>query len=334
MGESILAKFKRFYKDIDDNIKEDNMAWVKTKVTFDFLIERIFHNIELIDYIQYRFYYKKKAERRKFATHGELIKVIRTCNDPKLRPIFDQKPLFNTDFESFLGRDWLNADTASLDDIKDFLQKHDRVFGKVPDGMFGKGIQIFNSTTEIKEDVLQKIKSDKLLLEESLTQYNELKEFNESSVNSMRVVTLNTLNDGVKVMAGVLRLGRKGRFADNFHYNGIASLIDVETGIVYTTGIDRNWNRYVVHPDSHKTIVGFKIPKWEEIKETVKAAALRHPEVRYIGWDVSINEVGKIVLIEGNPGADFDVTQIPDQVGVWTKFKPYIDEIEKFKNKR
>ena len=43
----------------------------------------------------------------------------------------------------------------------------------------------------------------------------------------------------MKIMTADLRLGRKGKVADNFHHNGIASLIDVDTGIIYTMGIDK-----------------------------------------------------------------------------------------------
>lgn len=95
--------------------------------------------------------------------------------------------------------------------------------------------------------------------------------------------------------------------------------------------MDRKWNRYTVHPDSRKTIAGFQIPKWTNIVDTVKNAARVHPEVRYVGWDVTIKSSGEIVLIEGNPGADPDVTQIEDQIGKWPLYEPLLREIEKCK---
>ena len=116
-------------------------------------------------------------------------------------------------------------------------------------------------------------------------------------MNTIRVVTLICADDSVRIMAAVLRLSRKGKFADNFHHDGIASLIDVETGIVNTTGVDRKWNRYTIHPDSRKPIVGFQIPRWFEVVDMVKKAARVHPEVRYVGWDVTIKSSGEIVLI-------------------------------------
>lgn len=332
MAEGIFDKFRRLNKEIDRNIKKNPSFFLRTKIAIDFLLERFKYNIELIDYIQYGFYYRTKPGRRRFATHGELVRIIKACNNPESRKIFDNKPEFNKYFKDFLGRSWLNAKDADENEIEKFLKENKKVFGKVPDGMFGKGIEVFDQTTKIDSSLISRIKSNALLLEESLTQLEDMRAFNESSINSFRVVTLSTLNDGVKVMAAVFRMGRKGRYADNFHHDGIAALIDVETGIVYTPGLDRNQNRYVVHPDSKVQIVGFRVPKWQEIKDTVLKAARVIPDVRYVGWDVAIKEDGTIVLIEGNPGGDFDITQTPDQVGLWPKYEKYIVELEQ--NKR
>lgn len=328
MAEGIFDKFRRLNEEIDKKIKKNPSLFLRIKIAIDFLFERFKYDIELADYIQYGFYYRKKAGRRKFATHGELVRIIKACNDPKSRKIFDNKPEFNKHFKDFLGRSWLNAKEAGEDEIEKFLRENKKVFGKVPDGMFGRGIEIFDQTTKIDKSLVSRIKEKGLLLEENLTQLEEMRAFNESSINSCRLVTLSTLNDGIKVMAAVFRMGRKGKHADNFHHDGIASLVDVETGIVYTTGVDKDLNRYVVHPDSKVPIVGFKVPKWQEIKETVLTAAHLIPDVRYVGWDVAIKEDGRIVLIEGNPGGDFDITQVPDQVGLWPKYEKYIVELE------
>ena len=196
--------------------------------------------------------------------------------------------------------------------------------------MFGNGISVVNvSEIDNLDNFYYACKKDKLLLEEVLLQDDELAKFNNTSVNTLRVVTLVSADDSVRIMAGVLRLSRKGRFVDNFHHDGIAALIDIDTGIVNTVGVDRKWNRYTVHPDSKKAIVGFKIPKWTEVLETVISAARIHPNVRYVGWDVVITKAGKVVIIEGNPGADPDVTQVEDQIGKWPLYEELLNDIDK-----
>ena len=68
--------------------------------------------------------------------------------------------------------------------------------------------------------------------------------------------------------------------------------------MVCSTGIDKNGNRYVVHPDVGVPIIGFVVPMWDEICNTVLAAAKIVPEVRFIGWDVAVTKDAKVVLIE------------------------------------
>lgn len=329
MSNSNKSRFERLNKFIEKEIDPNPSLFLKLKVFLDVLWERIRYNNELIDYDQYRFYYKKRAERNKFVTHGKLLEIIKVCNNPNSRKIFDDKRLFNNAFKSFLGRDYLEAKESSYDEIMAFFNKHDRVFSKNPTGMFGKGVSVV-ANDEINTEVINQMISDGYLLEEVVTQHAELAKFNPTSVNSLRVVTLVKADDSIEIKCIVLRFGRKGNVADNFHFDGIAALVDVETGIVKTQGVDRYWNRYTIHPDSKESIVGFQIPEFNRIKETCLLAAKVHPEVRYVGWDVTVGSDNQIIIIEGNPGADPDITQIPDQVGKWYQ---YDQELERIKAK-
>lgn len=329
MSETMLQKCRRLFHDVEVNIDPNASLLKKIWILVDFLWEKLRYDIELIDYIQYRFYFKKRQERNQFITHGKLIQIIKACNDPESKKYFDRKPDFNAHFCDYLGRDWLDGRNADILEIKAFIVSHPIIFTKYPEGMFGKGIESIR-TEDIKDldAFCKRVKEECLLLEEGLTQHPQFAAFNASSVNSLRVVTLLCADDVVRVMAGVLRLGRNGKIADNFHHEGIAALVDIPTGIVYTVGVDKKGNCYVVHPDSGKQIVGYVIPDWERVKRTVMKAAMIHPEVRYVGWDVTIKADGSIVLIEGNPGADPDITQVEDQIGKWPLYKDFIEEIE------
>lgn len=76
-----------------------------------------------------------------------------------------------------------------------------------------------------------------------------------------------------------------------------------------------------MHPDSGEQIIGFKVPSWDKIVDLVISAAKVIPEVRYVGWDVAVDDDGNVQLIEGNYGADPDVTQMPCRIGAWPAFK-------------
>lgn len=87
--------------------------------------------------------------------------------------------------------------------------------------MFGKGAAVFD-TRNMNEDELLKIyrnlSSSECIIEEVIKQNDELGEFNNTSVNTLRVVTLICSDNKTKIMAAVLRMGRDGKTVDNFHH--------------------------------------------------------------------------------------------------------------------
>lgn len=324
-----MSNIKLINDGIERAISPDLTLWQKISINFDYLLETKLHGIQLIDYLQYGFYWKSKPERRKFVCLGEARRILRESNDETLFHIFDRKAEFNNKFSAYLGREWIDVTACSFEEFRDFIQRHHRVFVKPEEGSYGigAGILVDDGTLQY-EELYRDYQKSRVLMEEVVNQCHEMAEFNDTSVNTLRVVTFLRTDGSVKITAAALRLGRKGYAVDNFHFHGIAALIDVETGIVKTTGIDRDFARYVVHPDSGKPIVGFKIPSWEKIVETVTEAAHVVPEIRYTGWDIAIGADGHVIVIEGNKSADHDVTQITDQVGKWPIYQELLAELK------
>lgn len=295
----------------------------------DYFIEHFVHGVTLIEYNQYRFYWKSKPERRRFVCFPEFERIIEVSNNKDFYKYFDNKPLFNKTFDEFMGRKWLDMTAALAEDFQKLMEEKGRLFVKPIDGMCGRGAYILRKD-EAKNlmETLQKLKSEEAIVEEVVCQHQEMAEFNDTSINTLRVVTMLKPNNKVQIMAALVRLGRKGQVVDNFHNYGIAALIDIETGIIKTTGVDRDFKRYVVHPDSKKPIPGFRIPSWEKIVDVVTQVAGVIPEVRYVGWDLAIGRDGEIIMIEGNKSADHDVTQVTDQEGKWPLYESIVKELE------
>lgn len=326
--ESLADKIKRFNIAVDKNIGKNVSGAKRLKMFLDFTCEYKFHGAYLQDYFQYEFYKKKAVDRRNYVVFGKLLEMMRICNNPEHRYIFDQKPEFDKAFSDFLQRDWINMDNAEFEEFARFVQGKESFFAKDPAGMFGLGVKkISLGEVEDLQALYSDLKEHHMLCEQTLTQCREMAAFNDSSINTLRVVSLVKADGDVKIMGGLLRVGRKGRIADNFHHRGIAAYIDPETGIVSTTGVDKDNVRHIVHPDSGAQIVGFRVPIWDEVVETVKKAALVFPDMHYIGWDVVITDQYKVELVEGNPGADPDAEQITTKEGRWPYYKKYLDEI-------
>lgn len=295
----------------------------------DYFIEHFIHGVTLIEYNQYRFYWKSHPERRKFVCLPEFEKIIKISNNKDYYKYFDNKPLFNRTFNQFIGRKWIDMTVAVEQDFQNLMETNSALFVKPINGMCGRGAYIlWKDGIKDLTQTFQRLKKEEAIVEEVVCQHQEMDAFNDTSVNTLRVVTMLKPDNQVQIMAALVRLGRKGEVVDNFHNYGIAALIDIETGIIKTTGVDRDFKRYVLHPDSKKPIPGFQIPSWEKIVDAVTQAASIIPEVRYVGWDLAIGKNGEVIMIEGNKSADHDVTQVTDQEGKWPLYESIVKELE------
>lgn len=104
---------------------------------------------------------------------------------------------------------------------------------------------------------------------------------------------------------------------DNGGSGGILANVDVDTGIVYTSGRNEKGERFLIHPDSKEQIVGFQIPRWKEAVAMVKEISAKTTN-RYIGWDLALTEAGW-VLVEGNSCGQL-LTQLVDRNGILQEF--------------
>ena len=136
------------------------------------------------------------------------------------------------------------------------------------------------------------------LLEERVVQNNVMGVLNPSSVNTVRCITLNTM-DGIVVSYCFLKVGRKGSFVDNGGSGGILVGIDKKCGKLNTDGYDELNVRYVTHPDSGVNLKGYQLPDWEQLIHMCVEMSGQMPTVKYIGWDLAYTDTGWIV-IEGN----------------------------------
>lgn len=323
----MISRISRFYAKAEARIGSLSL-WQKLFLLVDYGYATFRFHIHTADYFKLKLYEKNNWGKSLFVADYKKMKFVRTVNDSKMAKYFREKDLFIEKFKNYTNRDALNLKYCTEEEFRAFVTKHNDFFVKPIDGFFGLGAYIEHYSP--RDDItalFKKLSGKGLLAEEIIQQADFMAKFNESSVNTLRVVTFIPKDGQPIVMPGALiRTGRTGKAADNFHHGGIGAQIDVETGIVCTKAIDKDGNRYVVHPDSGTVMVGFRVPCWKEVCDVVKAAALVVPEVRYVGWDVAITKDSKIVLIEGNHCADPDLAQMSDGIGVWPMFKKYLDE--------
>ena len=96
----------------------------------------------------------------------------------------------------------------------------------------------------------------------------------------------------------ILRIGNNGN-VDNFSSGGMYTFVN-DLGTVYVPAIDEKGNIYYKHPSSGCDIVGFKVPRYNELENFISTLSKVVPSIRYVGWDVVLNDKGEFIVIEGN----------------------------------
>lgn len=144
---------------------------------------------------------------------------------------------------------------------------------------------------------------DGVILEELIAQVPETAVIHPDSVNGVRVTTVR-VGGKVTLYHPWFKIGRFGQFLTSAVFGTLDAVIDADTGVVITPGCSESNERFDVHPDTGVPILGFRIPKWDELKKTATELAMKFDTVNYVGWDLALTEKGW-VLMEGNFSGDF-----------------------------
>ncbi len=313
----VQLDFRRAFIQLDKTAKKSGKS--KIFIFFDMIWCGLRYGAGPNDYKVFEFYNLKHANRKTFITRGVNNALVRKFNDKKYWHLFDNKEDFNQLFAEFMHRDWLVNDTMTKEEFKEFLKGKKEIIYKPSQGTCGIGVEKF-SVTEADADGLYKLLSakEKGVIEEVVYNHHAIREVYPHAVNTVRVVTI--LKDGVCYpISAFWRIGMDGKSIDNLTTGGMAAKVDIETGTVPLPAADKNGIVYEKHPMTGKDIVGFTIPCWDKVLETVDKAARVVPQIAYVGWDVCVRE-NDILLIEGNSFPGHDILQLPaytpDKIGL------------------
>jgi hypothetical protein len=324
----IMSKLSNAFKVMDSYIQPPPTLLKRIMILLDKKIMHILYEYNTDDYYLYEFYRLKLSARKAFiGQYNGIKKIEHFLNNTADTVKFNDKTVFNKVFSKYLHRDWLSLLECSFNEFCDFCALHPDFIKKPLDQLGGVGIEKLTITNDVSlQELYDKLKCEKCLIEEIVIQDKAIASFNPPSVNTIRIYSI--LNKSkVIIVDAYLRMGVGEVAMDNFHSGGIAAKIDVDTGIITTPGKNRLSQAFILHPYTKKQVIGFVIPMWEEIKKTVEEAALVVPTVRYVAWDVVINNKGDICFIEGNHNGGFNLQEAIDLQGKKSKYKKLLEDI-------
>ena len=194
------------------------------------------------------------------------------------------------------------------------------------DSYGGKNVIVFKlekGITDYQNKSLEELISSygrNFIIQELIQQHEDLNRLNPTSVNSLRLRSI-IINNEVKILNGVIRIGGEGSFVDNTSQGGLYCGIR-EPGFLFPHAYDGKWNTFY-ETSSGVKFEGFTIPNYTEAIRMIKDCHIQLPHFRLISWDVSINIDGEPVLIEYNVNGQ----------GFWQNygpyFTPYTDDVMK-----
>lgn len=269
------------------------------------------------NYANFRFWELTEEEQKTYFNRQDMVCLRRKYNtDKKIVETMKNKDSCCALLEPYLGRPWMLTENMTFDTFCEKFGNEKKIVYKLLASSGGRGIKAMELTPDTLREVYDEIAAMPAgLIEGYLTQHPEMAKFTRNSVNTIRVVTVNTKDDipGVEknkvhfLFAG-MRLGQGDSIADNLHSGGMVASVDIDTGVVLTGGIDYRNIMHEVHPDTNIPIKGFQIPMFQEIKDMIVRASTDIPG--FFGWDIAITETGPVV-VEVNTSPDVGVLQMP-----------------------
>ncbi len=199
----------------------------------------------------------------------------------------------------------------SSSDIARVLQPHNKVCIKPAiDSNSGRGVIIFSrdtdgvfrdcSQTELNGDFLNRYGTN-FNIQELFIQHPYLAQFNDTSVNTMRICAYRSVVDERIIVSGALiRIGAKGAFVDNAHAGGHFVGIDVENGRLQKTTFDQYGTSHIEWNGIDFSKTDFVIPEWHKIVTFAKELASRNIHMRLHSMDISLDCSGNPKMIEMN----------------------------------
>lgn len=265
----------------------------------DYIYAFLFHGCLIKQYTIGGFYKIKRFKMKEVMTQKRLDTIIDKYNSWKQIPKLANKGTFNALFSPWVNRKWLLSKELSKDIFLDFVRVNKVFFVKPLDSQEGNGIQSYKNLAKSEaESLYNEVKGGNFIIEEAITQHKDMC-FGNCSVNTIRIITCLDTKKNAHILRAALRAGVGDSVVDNFSAGGVLYNVDVENGIIDNEGICINGQTYIYHPGTEICMLGYEIPMWSTVLETVKEAAKVLEKCRFIGWDVAITDNG-VELIEGN----------------------------------
>ncbi len=238
----------------------------------------------------FKYILEPKMNPKAYVNLGDMRSIDhRRFGDFAITPLFLRinTHFYNADFE-----------VVEVDKVMDFLNDYnDTIVVKQEFGWGGKQVRVIHSK-EFEPEQLQK--GINYIIQPFVKQHKVLNELYPHSVNSLRVMTFQKKDGSTVVLYTMLRFGVDGIKVDNLSSGGSCIYID-PSGRAAKFGYDYYGVRTgEYHKNTGYRFADLQIPEFHKVRDACIGAHQKYPYLRFIGWDVCLDESGEPKLIEWN----------------------------------
>jgi hypothetical protein len=314
----LKGRYREGNNDLQKGLSKGNpISWDQKKEIVDFWKPFLFNKFakKSFDIRWFNIYNRTNVfdfDLKYYIPDGYYYRIVDVFfNDPKKAPVLDDKNLYDLYFgdapqpKSICRKIYgiyLDADYHQISEEKAVdlcLDAGEVIIKESIESMSGSGVTYCNSSKCDKSEVRGFLSEKQCaVVQEAVKQHKVLSDFNDSCVNTLRLVTL--LFEGeVQVVASVVIMGGKNAKTNHLHRGGIVCGI-LPNGRLRDTAFDGKLNIYKTHPNG-VDFADVTLPNYEKCLSLVKFLAPRFAGVsRLISWDLTIRDNGEPVIIETN----------------------------------
>src|SRR3989338_3175114 len=241
-------------------------------------------------------------------------------NDRRLALAYADKNLYDKYYRSILFPEVLlrNIHGAFYDaeynrisgDIYGHFDSEDKVIIKPSlESMSGRNVTLFiknsdgkfyNGNKVLDREYLSKRFKKNFLIQRYINQHKFFRQFNPTSVNTVRIFTYRSVrSNDVVILGAVLRIGRENSVVDNQSAGGIACEIK-DSGLLAEYALDLKWNKYYTFAGPKRFSETGKIYKFDEMKDSALKVAKENYHFRVLGLDMCVDDRDQVRVIEIN----------------------------------
>ena len=187
LAHASLGKMREAVKTVHERSGKNSV-----KIFFDMLYCAKKYGAGYYDYQIFAFYNLNKEQRKTFVTRLISKKFNTFMNNYDYAHFLENKDEFNKLYKKYIGRDFIQFQEASKDEVKEFCESHPVLFCKMQDLECGHGCERINVADYESFDKLYDYLKEKdfCILEENIEQHPDVKKLYPNAVNSMRFITV------------------------------------------------------------------------------------------------------------------------------------------------